>query len=365
MLTSEQAACALVAILFQSPSAVRHAFYEAFLAGHVLLVACVVAAVSIHLKAFNEIRHVFFAVVAFWIFDRTARLARLLYRNVGAGGTRTEIEVMPGDALRVTVKVARPWRFHPGQHAYIYMPAIGLWTSHPFTVAWSEAEEGQNEPPSDPELAPQAAPNHDNIVLARKNSKLSFIIRCRTGFTKSLHKKAADNGGRFSTLTFLEGPYGHSSLRSYGTVLLFAAGVGITHHVPHVRDLVSGFSNGTVAARKVVLVWIIQSPAHLEWIRPWMTSILAIPRRREVLRILIFVTRPRSLKETHSPSSSVQIYPGRPDVQALVDQEMDQSIGAVGVSVCGVGSLADDVRSACRRWMDVINLEFMEESFSW
>lgn len=49
-------------------------------------------------------------------------------------------------------------------------------------------------------------------------------------------------------------------LHSYGTVMLFAGGIGITHQVPHVRDLVTGFGNGTVAARKVILVWVIQSP---------------------------------------------------------------------------------------------------------
>lgn len=44
---------------------------------------------------------------------------------------------------------------------------------------------------------------------------------------------------------------------------MFAGGVGITHQVSYVRDLVAGYANGTVAARKVVLVWIIQSPGTI------------------------------------------------------------------------------------------------------
>lgn len=49
-------------------------------------------------------------------------------------------------------------------------------------------------------------------------------------------------------------------LGSYGTVVLVAGGIGITHPVPFLRDLVEGYANGTIATRRVVLVWIVQSP---------------------------------------------------------------------------------------------------------
>ena len=147
--------------------------------------------------------------------------------------------------------------------------------------------------------------------------------------------------------------------------MLFAAGVGITHQVPHVRDLVAGYANGTVATRKVILVWIIQSPEHLEWIRPWMTQILGMPSRRDILKILLFVTRPRSTKEIHSPSSSVQMFPGKPDVGALVGKEQEKQVGAMAVSVCGTGSLADDVRKAVNERCEETEMDFYEEAFSW
>jgi predicted ferric reductase len=69
------------------------------------------------------------------------RFIRLVVRNVGKGGTSADVEVLPGDALRVTVRMARPWTFRPGQHAYLYLPSVGLWTNHPFSVAWSEEED--------------------------------------------------------------------------------------------------------------------------------------------------------------------------------------------------------------------------------
>ena len=292
--------------------------------------------------------------------QRGFRLARIIFRNIGKGGTYAEIIALPGDAVRVKMRVARPWTFKSGQHAYVYIPMIGWWTSHPFSVAWSDEEE-------DEVLSEQSSlPNMKQDILMRKYSNIYFVIRRRTGFTEKLWRKAAQSpGGVLRTKAIIEGPYSEQRLHSYGTVLLFAAGIGITHSVPHVRELVGGYRNGTVAARKVVLVWIIQTPEHLEWIREWMTIILGMPRRREVLKILLFVTRPKNTKEIYSPSSSVQMYPGKPNIQAIVDQEVSQSIGAVGVSVCGVGAVADDVRKAWRSWMCKVNIDFEEESFSW
>lgn len=154
-------------------------------------------------------------------------------------------------------------------------------------------------------------------------------------------------------------------MTSYGTVMLFAGGVGITHQVPHVRNLVAGYANGTVATRKIVLVWIMQSPEHLEWIRGFMTSILAMDKRRDCLRIMLFVSRPRSTKEIHSPSTTVQMFPGRPNIETLIDQEVENQVGALGISVCGSGALSDDVRRACRNRQHLSNLDFVEEAFSW
>jgi len=51
--------------------------------------------------------------------------------------------------------------------------------------------------------------------------------------------------------------------------------------------------------------------------------------------------------------------------QALVDAEAESAVGAMVVSVCGVGALADDVRRATRRWQTRGNVDLAEESFSW
>ncbi|KAK4252392.1 ferric reductase like transmembrane component-domain-containing protein [Corynascus novoguineensis] len=354
------ATCAFVALCIQASSIFRHAYYETFKVAHIALAILSIIGLWYHLdlKKLPQLKYLY-AVVVLWVFDRLARLVRVGYRNIGAGGTKTLVEALPGGACRVTVTMARPWDFKPGQHAYLYMPTISFWQSHPFTVAWSDEADHHN--------AEEKLPMRRQDILGHKKTTFSFIIRGRTGFTGSLYNRvAARPDGKMVTRCLVEGPYrGSSRLHSYGTVMLFAGGVGITQAVPHVRDLVAGYSNGTVATRKVIMVWTIQSPEHLEWIRPWMTEVLSMEKRREVLRIMLFVSRPRSTKEIHSPSSTVQMFPGRPNIDTLLGMEMESQVGTMAVSVCGPGALSDEVRRAVRNRQYQGNVDFVEEAFSW
>jgi predicted ferric reductase len=351
---------AAVTILLQTPSVIRHAFYETFLHLHIALIILVIVTLWMHLDLAQLPQlHLLKAVIAIWVIERTTRLVKILFRNVGRKGTKAIVEVLPGDAVRVTLDIARPWTFRPGQHIFLYMPSVGFWTSHPFSLAWSEEAENLSSEKG-------LAMNRQEVLEMRKTT-MSLVCRRRTGFTDKLYKKAERApDGKFMARAFVEGPYGGiHNLHSYGSVVLVAGGVGVTHHVPQVRDLVAGYANGTVAARRVVLVWVVQSPEHLEFIRPWMTTILGMEKRREILKILLFITRPRSTKEIHSPSATVQMFPGKPNFDTLLDLELDNQVGAMAVSVCGPGSLSDDVRKSVRRRQSVANIDFIEESFSW
>ncbi|KAM0334061.1 hypothetical protein ACHAQA_001081 [Verticillium albo-atrum] len=351
--------CGFVAIFIQAWSPIRHAFYEIFKLLHIALAILAVMGTwyHLHLKDLPQLPYLIAAIVI-WAADRFWRVFRVVYGNFGKGGSKALVEALPGNAVRVTVSMARPWTFKPGQHAYMYMPSLSYLQSHPFSVAWSE----DAEDPSTEKLTM----NRQDILEMRKTT-MSFVIRGRTGFTNTLFQKAsACPRGQMQTTCMIEGPYGElHSMNSYGTVMLFAGGVGITQAVPHVRDLVIGYANGTVATRRITLVWIIQSPEHLEWIRPWMTQILAMDKRRDVLRIMLFVSRPRSSKEIHSPSATVQMFPGRPNIDTLLAAEMEQQVGAMGVTVCGPGVLSDDVRRAVRNRQYDGEIDFVEEAFSW
>lgn len=96
-----------------------------------------------------------------------------------------------------------------------------------------------------------------------------------------------------------------------------------------------------------------------------MDIILQMPNRRDILNIKLFVTRPKSPREVHSPSTTVQMFPGRPNVMTILAKEVEEQIGAMCVTVCGPGGLADNVREAVRSVQDISSVDFIEESFTW
>lgn len=352
------ATVSFVVIGIQAWSPLRHAFYEIFKILHIALAMLSIVGLYYHIDmgGLAQMRYLYI-VIGLWAADRAARMVRVIWLNFG-GGHRTIVEALPGNALRVTMTLARPWHAHAGQHAYLYMPSISYWQSHPFSVSWYEG--------TDDLTADRLASNHKDRKLMEK-MQVAFVIRARTGYTDKLYQKvAAAPAGKMELTTYVEGPYGAKhALDSYGTVVLFAGGVGVTHQVPYVRELVAGFAQGTVATRKILLVWTIQSPEHLEWIRPWMTEILAMDKRRDCLRIMLFVSQPRSTKEIHSPSSTVQMFPGRPNIEMLMAMEQEQQLGAMAVSVCGPGALSDEVRRVVRARQNSSSIDFIEEAFSW
>ncbi|MCJ1402705.1 hypothetical protein MMC11_005926 [Xylographa trunciseda] len=355
---------ALLIMLFQSPSAIRHAFYETFLHCHQVLALIALICIFYHAKIglLPQLPYVI-AIICIWSYDRLFRWARILYRNVSLrnGLTKITVEALPGDACRVTCFLPRPWFYNPGMHAYIYLPAVSLWMSHPFSIAWSSTRVVR---PTDEKLPLSTA---DFALPSRPCTSLSFIIAKRSGMTASLYALAASHPSRSIQLSgLLEGPYGPAhSLHSYGTVLLFAGGAGITHQLGHVRALLAAYAAGTTAVRRITLVWTVRSAEQLEWVRPWMDDMLAMPGRREALNVLLFITKPATSREIRSPSERVRMFPGRPKPQWLVEEAWRKRVGAMSVGVCGPGALADDVRAAVRGLDTGGVVDFWEEAFTW
>ena len=367
---------AMAIILVQSPSVIRHAFYETFLHLHQALAFAAILGVYIHLEiaklpALPYIR----AVVGLWASERLLRLLRLGYLNLSRkhGCTNVVVEALQGEACRVTFNLPRHVTVRPGSHVYAYLPRVSLWMSHPFSVAWTNVD---SEPPTGAETLLPVSPTSPSslekqITLALQKSKeptsISLVMVARTGMTRKIYDMArASEGGMTRISGYVEGPYaGHDSLKSYGTVVLFAGGAGITHHLVQIRHLIAASQAGTVATRKIVLVWSVRSVEMLSWVRPWMDEILQMEGRRDVLKILLFVTKPRSPRDLVSPSATVKLFPGRCRPPVILDEELPTRVGAAAVSVCGPGAFADEVRAAVRERLHWGSLDFVEETFTW
>ncbi|KAM3438034.1 hypothetical protein MY4824_003481 [Beauveria thailandica] len=358
---------AFLALFFLSVSPFRHAFYETFLNLHIVLALVSFVCTWLHCAS-SDVDHGglpqlpwVIAVVFLWLFDRLARVVRLTYANWSDKGfTDALCEAMPCDVTRVTVRLPRFMNIEPGTHAYLRFWGINGWESHPFSIAWVEHETTHTLPIS-AEKEPLNAVDRANAY-----TNVSFVIGAHTGMTRILLDRASRSVRGIRIKAAFEGPYaGHHCLDSYGHCVLFAGSTGITHQISYLRHLLDGYNAGTVATRKLTLVWIIREYESLEWVRPYMDTILRIPNRKDLLRIQVFVTRPKNPRDIVSSSSTVKMFPGRPNVRLLLVKEVQEQIGAMCVTVCGPGGLADDVRSAVRAVQGHSVIDFIEESFTW
>ncbi|KAE8150777.1 ferric reductase NAD binding domain-containing protein [Aspergillus avenaceus] len=376
---------AFLVILFQSASPVRHSFYEVFLHLHILLAIAAFVGLWYHLRGL-ALQRVLLATIILWGLDRLARLGSLIWRNVGKQRTTATVELLPGDVARVDVAMARSWTFKPGQYMYLYIPALGLWTSHPFSVAWTSSDRTN--------LSEKRNSNDSLSVLlgGPQRTVMSFLIKRREGFTRQLLQKVHKSmEGIFTATALVEGPFGGlHSLSSYGTVLLIAGGIGITHPMSYMNEFISGFARKPTAVRKVSLIWVIRSLDHLEWIQPWMTSLLNHPaievsneKKRQTyfqfpefsLSVQIYLTSREFTDEysfedspwtsTAPPSVPISVEFGKPSFDQILESEKAQQVGAMAVSVCGPGSMGDDVRQCVRDKQGSQTIDLYEASFCW
>ncbi|KAL8748224.1 MAG: hypothetical protein Q9184_007491, partial [Pyrenodesmia sp. 2 TL-2023] len=354
----------MVFILIQASSAIRHLAYETFLHLHQLLaiLAFLGAAVHGHQGQLPLTNYVYITI-AFWFLERFIRLWKIIYRNIGLrSSTRVTVEALP-EACRVTYELKRPWDIRPGCHVYAHFPTL-TWSlsSHPFSIAWYDTRPTPYRSLEDEKL-PSSTQDLDAPLPARTTTSITLVMSKKDGMTAKLHAKArASPTGIITIRGFIEGPYGgQESLHSYGTVLLFAGGVGITHQLSHVRDLLQSYNDSTSAVRKIVLIWTVRSQDAFDWVHPWMTEIFKMPHRRQVLKVLLFVTKPRQAGDIVSRSNQVQMYGGRCKPGKIVEEEFEKRAGAMAVTVCGPGAFADEVRAAARERVMEGVVDFMEE----
>ncbi len=394
------ATVAFMVLVIISLSPLRHAFYEAFLATHIMLAFIVLISVWVHCATASMPGGLpqlpwIISIFVLWMAERLCRVVLNAYRSWSRRGWPDAIvEPMPGECCRVTINLPRFVDVKPGTHAYLRFSDINPLECHPFSIAWVEHTPIGNSilpttekrargadtrqllkspnpgAASSPNTSPASMTGFNAVRNGDKlRTSVSFVIGAHTGFTRILYNRATENGERSTTFkAVFEGPYaGHHSLDSYGHAVLIAGATGITHQISYLRHLIDGYAEGTVATRRIMLVWIVRDYDALEWVRPWMDEILRLPNRREILQIRIFVTRPR--QSTHlntSGSRTIQILPGRPNIPALIQREVTEQVGAMCVTVCGPGALADDVRHAVRDVQDGRTVvDFVEESFTW
>jgi predicted ferric reductase len=203
----------------------------------------------------------FIGVIRFgFVLFRNMRYGKPLNRAIVKSllyGRENESDIPVDDAVHMEVKLSRPWKPQAGQWFYICIPGVSFsafMQSHPLYVSWWYHEDSPDHV--------KHKYDEDHVCDSNCGDDYAvFIIQKQRGFTRNL---SSHTGGSFqnnSTMgAILEGPYGKElRLDSYGTVILFATGIGIAGQLPYIAQLLKGYGECKVKTRKIEVFWEVES----------------------------------------------------------------------------------------------------------
>ncbi|KGO39956.1 FAD-binding 8 [Penicillium expansum] len=378
-------------MLVQSMTFFQRRWYETFLLLHIVFAIVVVVALFQH-TSFNGREWVgyLWTPVGLWVFERLARVGRVVYCNLNAKfgnqflGTATTVTYSEAsDLVRIEmVPGAASLRPRPGQLYYIYQATLLKgWENHPFSLgAW----------------APSSGANNEKSAPAFRNAhKLIFYVRPYDGWTRRLRDQCRKAGGIINPKLLLEGAYGHSEpVYAYNTLLIIVGGTGIAVAVPYLLDHIARLKEGKTKTTKIQLVWSVRQKDMFNEV---FNEELAEIMQHNDIRITVFCTRLSKItsdsesddvtlskeissgvapviKATGADSptskSGVRFTPGRPNIHDAVMSEVQEaqtSSANLAVLTCGPAQMADECRGTVYEAMKkgFRDIEYFEEAFGW
>lgn len=173
---------------------------------------------------------------AFAAFD-FLRFARILYQNfTGKQAWVRAKAVERNGAVLLQLDLPRPWKIQPGEFIYLRCLSISLRSlleSHPFCITWWEEDEN----------------------VSGQATTIFLLINPQYGFTsRLLHRSNHNRPLRMA----IDGPFGNAVKTSkYGTVVLFATGIGIAALMSFIKATMDDHKAGRTLVRRMSLIWEI------------------------------------------------------------------------------------------------------------
>ncbi len=210
----------LTLMVISSIAIIRAKFYEVFYKIHVFLYLMIVVNVGMHQSVLAvRVVPIVSTLGALWCLDRLIRTGRMLYYSQG---NTVSLIPLPNGSTRVVFK--RHIDCDPGSHAFVWIPAIRAFETHPFTIA--------------------SATNTE------------FVVRKQTGFTADLHEYAKQHPGAEMRALF-DGPYGVvPNFPAFEKVVLLAGGSGASFTFAVALDFITRTKK--MRTKAIEFVWVVK-----------------------------------------------------------------------------------------------------------
>ncbi|KAI1151566.1 arginyl-tRNA synthetase [Nemania diffusa] len=220
----------------------RSMAYEFFVIQHILAAVIFLYVVYIHVPTSAQY-NVWFAIAAI-SFDRVCRLIILIWQNVKLqpkktcckGGQRfghqTQLTAI-GDSMTILTITDVHFEWSAGQHLYLWIPRIGMFETHPYTIATSHPLPG-------------------TCIC----NSIQLVVRSHNGFSKRLNlfaQKAEASSKKEMVRAFVLGPYGRPPRWDiFETLILISASTGASFTLPILESLLE--SKATYCTKRVDFV---------------------------------------------------------------------------------------------------------------
>ncbi|KAK9328242.1 ferric reductase NAD binding domain-containing protein [Lipomyces starkeyi] len=358
-------------ILIQAQYVFQRYWYEIFLTLHLVLAIVFFITLRVHLSNYTFVYYLYVAVTIYAV-DRLMRLVRVLSGNISG---YAEIHAN-ADATQIIIKPLVPFKYRPGQYAFLYVLRFNIWQSNPFSIAET------------------------------RDNKYICVAKRRRGVTSRLHGYAVDRDTHRARI-WLEGPHGTTyPLERYESVLLLAGGIGITaaiSYAVHLKD--------KGRKQQVAFIWAVREKESVSWIASQLRHI----GENDFIEVHVFVTSgekeaaenkkepmdndglsslsdcktvfemdldddDRLYKEPtfddncDSNGMSEQFFPStvhfhyyRPRISRIVRDSMNHESKSLAVFACGPVRMLDEVRSAVIENLDDKGgkrIDYFEDGFA-
>lgn len=332
--------------------------------------------------------------VAFWVFDRVVRVARLAVMNYKvAFGTQTKMLASYSaerDIIRLSVTTSYHHKPQPGAYYFLYFPTmLKSLGNHPFTMAtWTAGGKGilpnpllnksrsgsQEKKIGSTEItaieSDVTSQSSHSIDTSDPHMKLHFIIRPYKGMTSALRDRIVRSGRSHTELTALvEGPYGETHpVLTYNNIVFIAGGSGIAAVLPYLQAFL--LADSTQPTKRVHIIWAARQQT---FVRDVLDHELAPATTHSNVKLDLYVTgaSPKPVKDMTVDldrfDDDIGMRYARPQIATLLPAEVRESVGTTAVLVCGPSQMADDARLASVKAVaeGYGGLGYYEEFFGW
>jgi predicted ferric reductase len=165
------------------------------------------------------------------------RFARILYQNFTTKQAWVRASAVERNGvILLRLELPRRWKIQPGDFVYLRCLSISPWSlfeSHPFSIAWWEEDKN----------------------LSGQATTIYLLINPQHGFTSRLLHRSNQNR---PLQMAIDGPFGKVVKTSnYGTIVLFATGIGIAALIPFIKAIMDDQKAGRTSVRRMSLIWEI------------------------------------------------------------------------------------------------------------